>query len=305
MNNWELARAAFDGRLQESNEPPPRRVDRAAVEIAQPRLLEESLKRIVAPHPGVANVYGLGIAGWSDQDVFVKEVEGGMAALSRILPLAGHTLNLINHPDHAFSTPMASRQNVAAAVREIGHRMNKNDDVLIVFMTSHGSSDGLALRLSGALLADLSPEVLRDILDGEGITNRVVIVSACYSGVFLEPLKSPTTIVLTAADSEHTSFGCANDRDWTYFGDAFFNHALAQNVDLSSAFEKAKALIETWEKRDELPASNPQSYFGDALVRKLQNLYSKTPDAIPGMRGSTPDPPNPDAQSTQGQITGQ
>jgi len=49
--------------------------------------------------------------------------------------------------------------------------------------------------------------------------------------------------VLTAADENSASFGCSNERDWTYFGDAFFNQNLAAGVSLEAAFENAKARI--------------------------------------------------------------
>jgi Peptidase C13 family len=56
--------------------------------------------------------------------------------------------------------------------------------------------------------------------------HRVVIVSACYSGVFVGPLANDNTLVITAAYFDHSSFGCQDKVKWTYFGDAFFNRAL-------------------------------------------------------------------------------
>jgi hypothetical protein len=100
-----------------------------------------------------------------------------------------------------------------------------------------------------------------------------VIVSACYAGVLLRPLVNANTIVLTASDARSTSFGCDNERERTYFGDALFDRSLKPGVTLEAAFAAAKKLIARWEKRDGFDPSNPQAHFGPALVTKLAPLY--------------------------------
>jgi hypothetical protein len=131
----------------------------------------------------------------------------------------------------------------------------------------------------------LAPEDVAAVLDREGIKNRVVIVSACYSGVFVKPLANDNTIVMTAADDKHTSFGCSNEREWTYFGDAFFNHGLLPGGDIEEAFRDAKMTIGQWEARDGLEASNPQGFFGRALMAKLAPVYLK-PTSKQAMRSA-------------------
>jgi peptidase C13-like protein len=116
----------------------------------------------------------------------------------------------------------------------------------------------------------LTPHELKSVLDGEGIKNRVVIVSACYSGKFVWPLANDDTIVLTAADAMSSSFGCAAGRDWTFFGDALFRQSIQPGTNFWRAFEHAKVLIRGWETMDRLPPSNPQAHFGPALMKKLE-----------------------------------
>ena len=77
-------------------------------------------------------------------------------------------------------------------------------------------------------------------------------------------------LVLTASDGERTSFGCSTQRDWTYFGDALFRQSVQPGMDFKKAFDKAKTLIHGWELMDKVPASNPQSHFGSALVARLR-----------------------------------
>jgi hypothetical protein len=140
-------------------------------------------------------------------------------------------------------------------------------------MTSHGEKTGFALQVPGKTI-ELTPQQVASALDGEGIKNRVVIVSACFAGIFVPPLANDNTIVLTAADATHTSFGCAPERDWTYFGDAFFRQSLHPGADLAQAFNHARTLIQGWEMMDHDPPSNPQGHFGPALVDKLVPFFA-------------------------------
>jgi len=257
----------------------PRRVDGARVELAQPALMDEAIARLVPQTRGETDVYAIGIAGWAEQDVFIKELDGALAAVGKVLPIRDRTLRLVNHIDSIERTPVVLRTNFAAAVRSVGRVMDRDEDVLLLFMTSHGSPDGIALRLPGLISTDLAPEDVADVLDREGIKNRIVVVSACYSGVFVKPLANDNTIVITAADEKSTSFGCSNEREWTYFGDAFFNHNLRADVSIEEAFLDAKVMIGQWEARDGLTPSNPQGHFGPALMAKLARIYGTSRQA--------------------------
>ena len=267
-NLWELASAKF----RNGGEETTAEVDAAAMELSQPSLLDAEIKKLLPERKGTTDIYAIGIAGWSDQDVFGKELDGGLSVLNRSLGLDGGAIRLVNHRDTLESSPVASRTNFAAAVHAVAGIMNKDEDVLLVFITSHGGPTGVALVLADAMSAVLSPDHVASVLDREGIRNRVLIVSACYSGVFAKRLASPDSIVLTAADENSTSFGCSNEREWTYFGDAFFNQSLGESVSLQQAFEDAKVKISEWETRDELPPSSPQGHFGAAISEKLAKL---------------------------------
>jgi hypothetical protein len=272
-NYWEYVSAYLHGRLDDQVKEAPRAVDGDEIDLLQAALLDEQLSRLSLQTSGQTDVYAIGMAGWGEQDVFLKELRGGFKSLSRVLPLDGRVIELVNNPDTAEAVPLASRQNFSTAVRAVARVMDREEDILLLFMTSHGSSDGLALSLRGAVYGDLSPTQVAEVLDREHIKNRLIIVSACYSGVFVKPLANEHTIILTAADESSTSFGCSNDRDWTYFGDALFNHGLDGSNTLEEAFARARSLIGEWETRDKLTPSNPQAQFGPALEQKLGALY--------------------------------
>ena len=269
-NWWEYARAAQAARRERNADPD---IASARLQSLQPALLQAAFARLAPQSKGATDVYALGIAGFADQDVFVKEVDGALAALERALPVSGRSLRLINSAETAETTPLASRRNFAAAVQAVGQVMNKAEDVLLLFMTSHGSNNGIALQVPGGGAAVLSPQEVKTSLDKEGIKNRVVIVSACFGGVFVQPLANDDTIVLTAADAKNTSFGCATGRDWTYFGDALFKQSLRPGTDFRRAFDHARVLIHGWEMMDRLPPSNPQGHFGPAVTAKLDPVF--------------------------------
>jgi len=261
---------------QRAESKPRRSGEIAEIEKLQPKLLQKQIAQLAAARKGETNIYVLALAGWADQDVFVKELDGGIEAIAGVLPIKNRTVRLINRPDTVKTIPLANFPNFAAAVHGIGALMDHDNDVLLLLMTSHGFRNGFALQLPGDNSL-LTPQQVATTLDGEAIKNRVVIVSACYAGIFLPSLVNDNTIVLTAADAEHTSFGCAPQRDWTYFGDAFFHQSLHPGSDFESAFDHARTLIHGWEMMDHATPSNPQGSFGRALVAKLAPFFATNP----------------------------
>jgi len=243
----------------------------------QAALLQQQISALAPQKKGVTDIYSLGIAGWM-QDVFRNELAGALKITRKALPLDGGTVRLINSRETADTVPLASQQNFAAAVRGIAGVMDKEEDVLFLFMTSHGEKRSFGLQLPSTIVR-LRPSEVAAVLNREGIKNRVVIVSACYSGIFVKPLADENTIVLTAADKKSTSFGCAEGREWTYFGDALFHQSLKPGTDFRAAFAKARDLIAEWEKRDRFTSSNPQGHFGEALMRKLAPLVKEMEQA--------------------------
>jgi hypothetical protein len=288
-NWWESLHA----RLVASAENAAAQTEAARLEQLQRSLLQAEIAALAPATKGLINVYAIGVAGWADQDVFLKELDGGLAALAEILPIKGHTLRLVNRRETLESLPLANQRNFAAAVHAVGEAMNKNDDVLLLLMTSHGEPTGFALRLPNQAISELKPQEVAAALDKEGIKNRLVIVSACFAGVFVPPLANDDTIVLTAADAKSTSFGCAPERDWTYFGDAFFRQSVRPGRDLQHAFDNARTLIYGWELMDHAAPSNPQGHFGPALVTKLAPFFASSSGAANGITPLASPAPRP------------
>lgn len=254
----------------------PSRYDAIASEeafYAQPELLRRALGEIVPGVRGEPHLYFVGVAGDAGEDVFEKE----LAVISQLMQdrfgTAGRSISLVNNPSTALRAPLASRTSLSRTLAHIGKVMNRDQDVLFLYLTSHGSEDHrFALSFWPLRLRDLDPSGLREILDASRIRWRIVVVSACYAGGFIEPLKSDTTLVITAADARHTSFGCGSESDFTYFGKAYFDQALREKRSFTAAFNEARRIIEARERGEGETPSNPQIFVGSAMREKLKAL---------------------------------
>jgi hypothetical protein len=161
----------------------------------------------------------------------------------------------------------ATIQALAKSLLAAAYGLDTENDILFLILTSHGSPDGLAVK-AGRFMQTLTPSNLAEMLARTGVRHKVVVISACYSGVFIPHLATPDVLVITAADAEHSSFGCQDKARWTYFGDAFFNVALRQAKSLKDAYVIARALVRKRELSDHFKPSNPL-LAGGANVQPL------------------------------------
>ncbi len=238
----------------------------------QPELLERRLVLLEPERPRHRDLYLIGFAGYGWQHVFQREVEAVDTLFARRFDTFGRSLELINSSDTIDYTPLAGPHNLDVALSRVGKIMNKDEDVLFLFLTSHGGPGIFSVTMGDMPFRDLTPKQLRTMLDRSGIKNRVLVISACYSGSFIKDLANDDTLLITAARPDRTSFGCADERDWTYFGDAFFNHALRETTTFTAAFEIARRLVAEWEKKEGIKPSEPQISIGRHIEATLAGL---------------------------------
>ncbi len=251
-------------------------LDVETIFYAQNRLMRDSLAELEPQRPGVADLYLLAIGGFGLEDVFLKEVEFVRDQFDRQYATAGRSLILANNPATVDRYPLANRHNLAQGLGSVAQKMDPEEDVLFLFMTSHGSRDHrFSLEFGEVQLNDLTPQQLRSALDDAGIRWRVILVSSCFSGGFIEALQDPQTLVITAAAADRTSFGCGADSDFTYFGTAFFKQALMQQPKFIQAFDIANTWVSDKEQREKIGASQPQIFVGEAIAQKLDSLYTE------------------------------
>lgn len=129
-------------------------------------------------------------------------------------------------------------------------------------MTSHGV-DGQGFYIAPNLI--LPPLYLNNLLTtycGESPT--IVLISACYSGQFIEALKAPNRIILTASRHDLPSFGCSTHWEYT-----FWDNCLIQAIEKSVTWKEASSFINSCVQETEdyygFNRSYPQSYFGDLV----------------------------------------
>jgi hypothetical protein len=230
------------------------------------------IKPEAGPKP---KAFFLGFAGVGDEKVFAQEVGLASRVLGERYAIGDRGLSLINDERDLERAPLASVSALRYALHGMAQRMNLDRDVLFLSISSHGSQDpAIAVANSGLPFNDMTDRDLAEALRQSGIKWRVIIVSACYAGAFIDSLKSPTTAVIAAAAADRTSFGCGTDSDLTYFGEAFYRDALPQAKTLRDAFDQAKAAIGVRERRERQEASKPQAFFGAQIDAKLATLES-------------------------------
>jgi len=190
---------------------------------------------------------------------------------------------LINDERDLERAPLASVSGLTYALQGLASRMDLDTDVLFLSISSHGSADPvIAVSNSQFPLNSLTRDDLVDALQASGIKWRVIIISACYAGGFINALRDPKTVVITAAAADRTSFGCSNDSDLTYFGEAFYRDALPGAHTLREAFDAAKTAIAARESREHVTPSNPQAYFGSEIESKLAAMAPRSARSLSG-----------------------
>lgn len=242
----------------------------------QPLLLARAGAKLAPERRGVTDLYFLGVAAYASQNVFVNEATAVRRVFEERFDAKDRSLLLVNSATTLTEHPIATVTNLRAALGLLAEQMNKDEDVLVLFLTSHGESNHeIVFEMPPLALQQLTPTALARMIGASGIRWKVLVLSACYSGGFVEALKDANTIVMTAADATSTSFGCEHGRDWTYFGEAMFRDALPGARSILEAFDSAKSAIAARESREGLTPSNPQLHVGDAIRAKLGELEAR------------------------------
>src|SRR5215216_3370526 len=222
--------------------------------------------------PGVADTYILSFGLWGPQSVFESEAKGAARVLEARFDARGRSIVRFNGKRRFGAMP----QDLLAAADAVGRVLDPEEDVAVLVLTSHGSPEGLGI-VAGRDQRLLSPGVARALLDRTRARHRVLIVSACYSGVFAKALADPRTLVITAAAPDRPSFGCRDGATWTYFGDAFFNRALRGARTLDDAFCRARDIVAKRERREGFEPSEPQMNGGAEVLKLLGGARRETP----------------------------
>ena len=238
--------------------------------LNQGKLLDKALKAVPPSTPAI-ELYSLVLGGDGKQSVFLREADYVGDMLASRFGSRGQ-IRLVNHRDHLMDRPMATRENLHRAAKTLAERTGP-EDLVFIYLTSHGTHDHeLVLDQPRLELADLPAEDLAAALAPLKHRDKIIVVSACYSGGFIPALKDERTLIMTASEANKVSFGCSEEADFTYFGNALFAQALNQTDDLQKAFALARQYVAEREKTDNFEPSEPQIWAPKGVLNHWQRL---------------------------------
>ena len=205
---------------------------------------------------------GLGMfdESWSENDVaaLTAELQQGAPGF-RVVP----TIFANASGRHPAVEPGA----VASTLSEIAAATGP-DDVVLVYVSTHGAPGLLGRSAGGEELEPIDPADLRAWLAPLRDRDTVLILSACFSGSFIPALQAPHRIIFAAARPDRTSFGCQAGAEHTVFGDALLRALHSPRSSLRSIVAATRATVAARERqlRVDLP-SQPQLSVGAAVTR--------------------------------------
>jgi hypothetical protein len=147
----------------------------------------------------------------------------------------------------------------------LGHLAAQATEGCLIYFSSHGNPSGILV--GGGLF---SPAGLSRMVDEAcGARPTVVILSACYSGVFLPAVSDANRLVMTAARPDRSSFGCSESDKYPYFDDCILS-SFPKVADFAALGLAARACVDERETAEHLqPPSEPQMSAGAAIRPEL------------------------------------
>ena len=223
------------------------------------------------PHGEGAEMPVLAIGGEGYQAIFDREARRAAAVLAA--RSGGPALVMSNTPEQVEHGLLASRRTVPLALAALGQRQRPGD-TLILYLTSHGGEDAsISMEAPYIEFAPMTADDLAKALDTAGFKRRIIILSACFAGSWIDRLASPTTIVIAAAAADRTSFGCDDSRQLTVFGEAMLGELAVPGQSLAVAFDRARHRITVAEHSERVTPSLPQARIGS----DMQAIWAETP----------------------------
>jgi hypothetical protein len=251
--------------------------------------LQGAVAKLQSERPGTIDAYVV-VAALDADPVFNREAREAGRVLARRFDAEGRTLVLAHDEGDDKADAEPSPSELAKALDGVAAKMNRDEDVLVVYTTSHGSPhNGLNFRDSARGEAVITPPQLQAMLDHTGAKNRLIVLQACFSGQFVPVLQGPRTVIATAASAQKSSFGCAAGNDWTFFGYAFVNQAMRQPDTFERQFRRAWVTILGWEQKAGYDPSSPQISVGADTAKWLAALDAREPKTASAPVGRPPE----------------
>jgi hypothetical protein len=180
-----------------------------------------------------------------------------------------------NMVDYSLRPDVPEPTSASAVVDGITAAATRGTAGCLLYFTSHGAPNAMVFGVAPRMTPDMMANIVRSAC---GTRPTVVIVSACYSGIFVNALAAPNRMVLTAASRERTSFGCGADETYPWF-DGCIIETLPTASDFLALAAGTRACVAR--KEAELgatPPSDPQMFVGADMQLRLPMLrFSRSP----------------------------
>ena len=194
-----MARSERDGRYGRYPNPASE-----PVIAAQQSLLDDALSNLDDERPGEVDLYFVGFAGDARDAPFARTSLAAQHAMDERWDTRGPLDRARNSPATLLDTPMATVTNLRETLKEIAAAINPDEDVVMLYLAGPAARDGsLEVALPPLELAPLvAVRCCGTLLDEAGILWRIVVVSSCHAGAFVDALQSETTLVLAATGDD-------------------------------------------------------------------------------------------------------
>jgi hypothetical protein len=134
----------------------------------------------------------------------------------------------------------------------------------LVYVTGHGAPEGLAMSADTPTIF-VRPSRMETMLNSCAGRPTVLVVSACYSGVYVRAgITRAERIVMSASAADLTSFGCSDNLQYTFFDQCFMDAWPRQN-NWGSLADDINDCVRLTERSGNFPASKPQFFFGPGM----------------------------------------
>lgn len=243
--------------------------------------LQSALSSLAPQRPGVRDVYFLAVGGDGTEGVFSREVDWVSERLAGVLDLKRRQVRLVNGGSN--DQPLATRTSVREALKALDGLMDPQEDLLLVHIVSHGTRNGeLVLDARNLQLNNLTVEDGKQWLNGLKVKHQWIVVSACYSGQWVNALATPQRAVFSSAAQDRTSFGCSDDSERTWFSRALYGEDMSAGIhDPDAWFAAANDRVTAMEADQGIEDdahSLPQKSVGQEFVRWWQSESLKAPE---------------------------
>lgn len=251
------------------------RLDVETIYYEQPKLIDAAFKRLAPQRPGVVDLYIVGFAGYAYQNVFRNEVGAVSEVLEEKFDARRRSIALVNNMESIGGLPLANLPNLRSVLERLGRTIDPEEDIVFLYMTSHGSEDHYLSTDFGALLPNaISTQDLKQALDDSGIKWRIVFVSACFAGGFVDEIGDERTLVMSSAGRDRETLLGSED-ELSLFDALYFQDALQEDRSFERAFRTARERVTSLEEYWEMETSQPQIRIGAEIRARLAHLEGR------------------------------